>query len=142
MIWFELKQLETKISREGLTEREGLNYFIACSILSGLMVILRSSLKGSEASGQIITLLVFILLVPKLFSINEQKDGKDFFKRYFAISFVISMRLYSVYLIFFLMYIIAFQIQENSIFLSILSLLYTIAYCASMIGSFRRLSQW
>jgi len=94
MIWFNIKKLEEDISNDNLSEKDGFNYVLAYFILTTISVV-----GGyNEMSGWIrllgaaIYVIITIWGLNASYNINLEIDGKDFFKRFFAISWVIVMR--------------------------------------------------
>jgi hypothetical protein len=98
MIWFDIKQLESKISNNELTDRDGFNYVLAYFILS----IIVYSLITNDSNGWvkflecIISVLINIWGLKAIYEANEKIDGKDFFKRFFSIFWVIGFRLFVI----------------------------------------------
>ncbi len=95
MIWFDIKELENKISNNELTEREGFNYLLAYSILSVITLIFAANkttgwMMLSECA---ISVLITIWGLKTIYEVNNEIDGKDFLKRFFAINWVIGMRI-------------------------------------------------
>lgn len=95
MIWLDIKKLETKISTNELSEKDAFNYVLAFFILSCLSIG-----TGSKAENGWFNLLNIILLIlitiwglKGAYKANLEVDGRDFLKRFFAISWVIGVRL-------------------------------------------------
>lgn len=94
MIWFNLQELERKIINDKLSEQEGFEYFLAFSIMGVIGMFVNSS-KG------LLTVLELAIVVGitiwgsyMIFKTNSEGDRKDFFKRYFALAWVIGFRLF------------------------------------------------
>ena len=81
MIWLDISNLEDKISKNELSDKDGFNYVLAYFILSALTMNI-----GSRNSNAIWGLSA-------AYKANNEIDGKDFFKRFFAINWVIGMRM-------------------------------------------------
>lgn len=99
MIWFNIKELERKIVENEFSDEEGFKYFLAFSILG----VLATSIS---TAGNIITFIELLISVAiaiwgsySIFKANSSGDGQDFFKRYFALSWVIGLRLFIITLI-------------------------------------------
>lgn len=108
MIWLKVKKLEIEISQDKLTENQWFYYFIA-SIIYGICYSFYISINSYKHPPQtmyyIAALIISTLGVVKIFQINKKIDSKDFLKRYFAITWVIRVKLIILYLIFFLIYL-------------------------------------
>jgi len=93
MIWFNIKELERRIVENEFSDKQGFNYFLAFSIL-GVLVTYGST---SENIITFIELLISVAITIwgsySIFKANSSGDGQDFFKRYFALSWVIGFRL-------------------------------------------------
>lgn len=95
MIWFDIKELEDKISNDELSDRDGFNYLMAFFILSAIAV----SFATNNTNGWIkllhcvVSILINIWGLNATYQANLDYDGKDFLKRFFAINWVIGMRL-------------------------------------------------
>lgn len=96
MIWFDIKALEKKISDNELSEKDSFNYVLAYAIVFTVAVILASVSGGGIVWMQIISCLISVLIViwgiTQLFKVNKALDGKDFCKRFIAISWVVGVR--------------------------------------------------
>ena len=95
MIWFNIRKLEDKISKNELSDKDGFNYVLAYFIISVFTMSL-----GSHNESAWIKLLHCVLLatitiwgLTAAYKANAEIDGKDFFKRFFAINWVIGMRM-------------------------------------------------
>lgn len=96
MIWLDLKGLERKISNNDLTEKDGFNYLLAMMILSTIFVggvSREDSYSLFNFLNIIIALGITIWGMNTCYKVNNELDGKDFLKRYLAISWVVGMRL-------------------------------------------------
>jgi hypothetical protein len=110
MIWRNIKALETKIANNELTDREGFNYFLFYFII---MAIPFGSIGKAESPPVWINVVSYVLIIffnywglSKTFEINNQIDGKDFFKRFFAllcVNFVSLVRIIFLYSCFIVM---------------------------------------
>jgi hypothetical protein len=96
MIWFNIKELENKISNDDLSDKDGFNYLLAFFILStiGYSIASNNTTGWITFSGCIISILINIWGLKTIYEANKLIDGKDFFKRFFAIYWVIGFRLF------------------------------------------------
>jgi hypothetical protein len=96
MIWFDLKGLERKISNNDLTEKDGFDYLMATMILSSIFVgggLREDSYSWFIFLNVIIAVGITVWGMNACYKVNNELDGKDFLKRYLAISWVVGMRL-------------------------------------------------
>lgn len=95
MIWLDIKKLEEKISKNELSEKDGFQYVLAFFILSALSMDISS--QGEELWIRVLKCLLLVVVniwgLNAAYKANTEIDGKDFSKRFFAISWVIGMRL-------------------------------------------------
>ena len=145
MNWLNLKELENKISTNNLTDKEGVDYLLANFIYGSVWSYIASinGLNLNSTINLLITLFVGIFILFKLYSLNNELDGKDFFKRYFAVTWVIRMKLLIVYFIFLFLYLALFDMKEKNQTAVIISLLFSVTisliFCVMTIKSFKRL---
>jgi hypothetical protein len=153
MIWFDIKQLESKISNNELSDKEGFYYFLAYSILNIIMLSLFTDDSNSwKFSGLVIALVITIWGLWTTYDVNNEIDGKDYLKRYLAISWVIGMRLIvvSIFIGILLGILLVFYSVKNNIDLRdpnplfdlaglIFQTLFTLICYLLIINSFRRL---
>ncbi len=155
MIWFNIKELERKIVDNEFTDQEGFKYFLAYSIL-GLMVTYGST------SENLITFIEFLVGLAitiwgsySIFKANSSGDGQDFFKRYFALSWVIGFRVLIIFITIALPLAIIYSVisyqssdlynshsttlMEDVIFM-VIYLLSSLVYYVLLINSFKRVS--
>jgi len=153
MIWLNIRKLESKISTNELSDKDAFNYVLAFFILSALTI------GGSKVENGWIQLLNIILLtlitiwgLNSAYKANSDIDGKDFLKRFFAINWVIGMRLllivFGLSLIFGIIVVIILKtnngskLEDNPIkdwFLSIFMSMFQVIYYLLVINSIRRL---
>jgi TRAP-type uncharacterized transport system fused permease subunit len=95
MIWFDIKNLENKIINNELSDKDGFNYVLAFFILSVIVLsfITNDSSAWFKLTECIIAILINIWGLKTVYEVNNEIDGKDFLKRFFAINWVIGMRL-------------------------------------------------
>lgn len=94
MIWFNLKELERRIINDEFSDQQGFSYFLAFSIVSVLTSYLTTSYEGLITLAEaVIAVGITIWGSIQVFKTNSAGDGKDFFKRYFALSWVVGIRL-------------------------------------------------
>lgn len=154
MIWFNISKLEDKISKNELSDKDGFNYVLAYFILSVLTI----SFGTQDGNVWFRLLNCFILVLINIWGLNAaykanvEIDGKDFFKRFFAINWVIGMRM--IYVIFIFAFIYGFMIIITSLInswrigdknpfeeliISTLIWLFEVIYYLLVINSIRRL---
>ena len=119
MIWFNIKRLERKINENDFSDKEGFNYFLAFSVLG----VLASYGATTENFITFIDLIFGIIITIwgsySIFKANSSGDGNDFFKRYFALSWVIGFRLSVFTLIIAIPLLIIYGIISSDSFTSI-----------------------
>ena len=96
MIWFNIKRLEEDISNDNLSEKDGFNYVLAYFILLTVSAVggVYNEMSGwMRLLGVTIQIIIMIWALNAIYKINLEIDGKDFFKRFFAINWVIGMRI-------------------------------------------------
>ncbi len=155
MIWFNIKELEKKIVENEFSDKEGFKYFLAFSILG----FLATYISASENFISFIELLIGVVITIwgsySIFKANSAGDGQDFFKRYFALSWVIGFRLLIIILIitiplFIISGIISFAsinslnseytVLTHGFGSMIISLLIMVVYYVLLTNSFKRVS--
>ncbi|HEY3370681.1 MAG TPA: hypothetical protein VGK10_07530 [Prolixibacteraceae bacterium] len=95
MIWLDIKELEYKISRDELTDHHGFEYVMAYVILSSIGVSISTNNANGwiKLLGCVLNVIITVWGLRSIYKVNKGLDGKDFLKRFFAISWVIGMRL-------------------------------------------------
>ena len=99
MNWINLSDAENKLKENSFENREALKYLLAYMIfntLVGFGVIERNVISFISVVLQII---IAVWGIMKVFNANELGDGKDFFKRYIVISWIVGFRLLLVALL-------------------------------------------
>lgn len=96
MIWFNIKELEYRISNDELSDRDGFNYLLAFFILSAIGY---GMVSGNENGwikffSCVAAILINVWGLRAIYEANKSVDGKDFFKRFFAFYWVIGFRLF------------------------------------------------
>jgi hypothetical protein len=96
MIWFNIKELENKISNNDLSDQDGFNYLLAFFILSSIGYSFSSGNSNGWITffGCVLSVLINVWGLRSVYAANKDIDGKDFFKRFFAIYWVIGFRLF------------------------------------------------
>lgn len=150
MIWFNLKELENRIISDELTDKDGFSYFLASAILGVIGTYLGSQENLITLVGVIVGILLTIWGSYLIFNTNQSGDGKDFFKRYFALSWVIGVRLFVFALIgtfvFMIVYMVLISPEEstysdsNDLLTMVISSLFVLVYYFLLNNSFRRVS--
>lgn len=148
MIWFDLKNLESKIAKDDLTDKDGFHYLLAYFILMSISSILPSDtdILISLLQGGIFVIIT-IWGITELYKVNNEFDGKDFLKRFLAITWVIGFRLFliSLPILIFIGVSIGMAISGSSpkyimdLVIVVFTALFSIIYYLLAINSFRRL---
>jgi len=89
MIWFNLKELENKISNNELSDQDGFNYLLAFFILSTIGYCMASGNSNCWITflGCVLSVLINIWGLRMIYAANQEIDGKDFFKRFLKLDF-------------------------------------------------------
>lgn len=87
MIWWDIKKLENDICNNELTDKDGFYYFLIFITIRivGQYVGLNFTENWINTTECIVVILINIYLLRTIYNINNDIDGKNFFKRYFAI---------------------------------------------------------
>src|SRR5659263_14252 len=96
MIWFNIKNLESKISNNELSDKDGFNYLLANAIVTVISISISTVHEHDrwiKLVGMIIAVMITIWGIKAAYNANNDNDGKDFLKRFLAISWVVSMRI-------------------------------------------------
>ncbi len=155
MIWFNMKALEHKIASDRLSDKDGFNYLLAFVVVFVVAIIIGGKIENSwfKFSACLIHALISVWGLNASFNANMGIDGRDFFKRFFAISWIIALRLFfaAIVLIFLLLLIVGAISSEADVDLQELSplkdlvvvvfgLLFTVIYYLLVIGKFYELA--
>ena len=84
MIWLDISNLEDKISKNELSDKDGFNYVLAYFILSALTMNIgsRNSNEWIDLLNCFLSVLIAIWGLSAAYKANNEIDGKDFFKRF------------------------------------------------------------
>jgi len=97
MIWFNLKELENKLIKNQISEKDSFYYILAFFIIYNLVFFGDQEESFSNKWWSVLNLVVGIAItiygLRKLFSINQLGDNTDFLKRLFSLAFVHSVRI-------------------------------------------------
>jgi hypothetical protein len=96
MNWFNLQDLENRLSENSVSDQEGFYYLLANLILFGLGSYGASDTyhHGGFIFAEIVIMLTIIIVGLNLtFKANQNGDGHNYFKRFLALYFVIGIRL-------------------------------------------------
>lgn len=144
MIWINIKELENKISRNELTEKDSYNYLLATLVLS-IFSILIPTINGWNIDSIIhvlLNLVITLLGLQILYKLNKMADDKDFLKRLISITWVVKVRLSIYYLFFTFIYIQFVTVSDNMInglAIIIFSFILKLLFYYFSIRSFKRL---
>lgn len=153
MIWLDLKELERKLSSNDFSEKASIGYYIGLFMLSIIYAIVATFLGKSPIdsiekviaiSHYLLDALIFAIGVLVAYKLNARIDNKDFFMRYFSLSFVILIRLiiYTICIGIFILFIGFFtNLPEfDKTMMSYFSHLWKILYYILIALSFKRIS--
>jgi len=150
MNWINLSDAENKLKENQFEDKEALKYLIAFVILYTLVGfgVLEGNLLGFIST--VLQIIISIWGIQKVFKTNESGDGKDFFKRYIVISWIISFRLFLVMLFILIPVVILFRIFGDNLTFGgfgfqeiinlILGTIFSIVYYFLFIKSIKRIS--
>jgi hypothetical protein len=95
MIWFNIKELELKLKGGEMSDKDFFQYLLANMILYSVVPYLSdsSSTKWILAIEIVFALAITVIGTKMTFDINSRGDNKDYFKRFFALSLVVAIRL-------------------------------------------------
>jgi len=153
MIWFDLKEMERKISTDDILEKESISYYLGIFIISSIYAMIAAlvnkipigSTGASVALHYFLDTLIIVLGVIYTYRLNSRIDDKDFFKRFFSLSFVIFIRLIiyticiGIVLMIFLSFFVKFQ-DFNKDLMSYFGHLWRIIYYILIAISFRKIT--
>lgn len=99
MVWFSFKKLEEKITSDLLSESDGYKYFMATAIYVALQDLYNSQIdfSASYVVHSIISLAFVLATVMVMYEINQSIDGKDFLKRFIAVTWMVKLRVLPIY---------------------------------------------
>ena len=150
MNWINLSDAENKLKENSFEDREALKYLIAFIILYTLIGfgVIKGNILGFISVVLQITITVWGIL--KVFKTNELGDGKDFFKRYIVISWIVSFRLLLIALFIIIPMTILFKVFEDNLMLGSFSIedilnlifgsIFSIIYYSFFVKSIARIS--
>ena len=154
MIWFDLKEMERKISTNDISEKESIKYYLALFIIISIYAIIAALMQKTpvDVSGSSVALhylidtIILVMAVLYIYKQNVQIDNKDFFLRFFSLSFVIFIRLivYTICIGLILLVLIGFfiKIQDlNKDIMSYMRNLWKIIYYILIVISFQRINK-
>ncbi len=154
MIWFDLKKMEKKISKNDISEKESVNYYLAAFIVGSILATIMAVAHKSPNEPNGITAAVYyifnsaVLVVGILYAyrLNSRIDNRDFFLRFFSLSFVLFIRLitYTICVGLLLLIFIGlfFTLPElNKNLFIYLSLVWRILFYILIALSFKRVSE-
>jgi len=150
MNWINLSDAENKLKNDEFSDNEALKYLIAFIILYTLIGfgVIESNILGFISV--VLQIIISIWGIMKVFKENELGDGKDFFKRYIVISWIIGFRLFLISLFVLIPFGILFKIfAENlmlwnfsikDIFNLVFGVIFSIIYYSYFAKSIKRIS--
>ena len=145
MVWFNLRKLEFQISNNLLSENDGYKYFLAPSILVGIMELINKNM-GMNAlllTHAVIAMAFTILNIVVLYQINSAIDDKDFIKRYISVMWMVKLRTLVWYVVLVGIYMIYFSLNGYNQLAYVSQISITVFLCVYTLlvslQSFRRL---
>ncbi len=100
MTWTNLQEIEQKIVEKQYTDKEAFHYFLGTAILYTLSYFLFGEANENAYKLVVIpTLCITIFASVYSFKTYTKNGGVDFFKDYFALSWVIGWRIFTLALI-------------------------------------------
>lgn len=155
MIWFNMKELEQRISGNKLSDKDGFNYLLAYTVVLVIAVTIGGKIDSVwfKFSSCLIHALVSAWGLNASFNANVDIDGRDFFKRFFAISWIVGIRLFLVSIV--LMFVLTLMVgaitleadvnlQELSplkdLITVVFGLLFSVIFYLLVIGTFYKLT--
>ena len=119
MIWFNIKSLEEKLINNKISEETGYHYLLTFLIFLSIAFAGNMeddfSTKWWSLGDFLISLVILIFGLSKVFKINSSADNKDFLKRYFSLSFVHSLRIAIVLTILLILKKVLIDLSPNNI---------------------------
>ncbi|HEX6981737.1 MAG TPA: hypothetical protein VF181_03155 [Balneolaceae bacterium] len=98
MNWFNLRDLENRLSDNNVSDKEGFYYLMASFILFSLISYGSSSDYYNNDTFLFaevaLVLLITVVGLNLTFKVNQKGDGKDYLKRFLSLYFVIGIRLF------------------------------------------------
>ncbi len=117
MNWIDLSDAESKLIENKFEDKEALKYLIAFIIIYTLVSfgVIKGNILGFISV--VLQIIISVWGILKVFKVNELGDGKDFFKRYIVISWIVSFRLFLVALFVIIPMFFLFKFFEGSLVL-------------------------
>jgi hypothetical protein len=136
MIWLNSRKIETRITNNQLSDKEGFFYLYATLIYFFVFKLINGAIHDSCYFIIAYSSASFFVLIglPLIYKLNKSVDDKDFIKRFFAITWIIKIKLTLVNLVFALISMGLFPVHDKSetrkylvnIYYSIMILIYFI----------------
>ncbi len=147
MILFKIKKLEDKLTAGEVSDKEGMYYLTTNTLLYSLGYYIASK---EDKSGwffylEVICVTAITLFgVFKSFDINKKGDGLDYFKRYQALVFVVTVRILALaILVMIVAAIILYQQPElltSPLSMFVITVLTMVLFYYRLCESFKRIS--
>ncbi len=146
--------MEKKISTNDISEKDSIKYYLAIFIISSIYAMIVTILNKSPIDSKgysavlhyFLDLIVIVAGVFYTYNQNSKIDNKDFFTRFFSLSFVIFVRLiiFTICIGLFLLIFISFFIKLQDInknLLSYLGPIWKIIFYILLAISFQRINK-
>jgi hypothetical protein len=146
MIWLDSKQLERKISENKLSEKDTFHYMLA-TMIYGFLYTLLIPIKNYDDYVLInfcTSILITLIGLSQTFKINQKKDDKDFVKRFVAITWVVTVKIFIAYIGFGVFIVLFMDLESPSTAIGIMSCAFSIIthvlFYILTVNSFKRLN--
>jgi hypothetical protein len=153
MIWLDLKKMERKLSSNDISDKESVRYYLGIFIISSIygIIVTLINKRPIDSSGTsvalyyLLNLIIIVIGVITIYKLNSKIDNKDFFLRFFSLSFVIFIRLivYTICIGVLFAIIISFFIKLQDInknIMTYIGLLWKIIYYILIALAFRKIA--
>lgn len=147
MILFSLKKIENKLKSGGITDKDGMYYLMANTVLYSLCsyIATRTDKTGWWFYAEVVCVIgITILGIFKSYDINKKGDGLEYFKRFQVLNLIIGLRLIVLVTILMLVVAVIFYKQSEllttpiSMFIIVSSVMVVFYY--NLCESFKRIS--
>jgi hypothetical protein len=152
MIWFDIKKIEKNLVDGNVSDKESMNYLLVILIFSAVGHFISANNfenKWLMLIEVIVFISILVILLRTAFNINTNGDGKDFLKRYIALSLVVKIRLivFTFFAVPFVIFLVMIgklsgigKIISNDILTVSFSIIINIIYYFMLRNSFRRVN--
>jgi uncharacterized membrane protein len=117
MIWLNSKKLEKQITSNELTEKDSFYYLLATVLYNFAFYFYSKAVSHFTiltVINFIVSILGAIIVIPMIYKINREYDDKDFIKRFFAITWIVRIKLTIIMIVYTLIYMTIFKNMQNA----------------------------